>query len=133
VYKAWTTPELVKRWWHANRGEATIVEIDLRVGGQWRYVMVADGGFEVAFHGEYREIVPNERIVWTEVYEGMPDAEAHAALNTLTFTEVDGRTTLTLLVQHTSKEDRDAHIDSGMEAGLQDAMDLLEQVAISLA
>jgi uncharacterized protein YndB with AHSA1/START domain len=133
VYKAWTTPELVKRWWHANRGEATIVEIDLRVGGQWRYVMVADGGFEVAFHGEYREIVSNERIVWTEVYEAMPDAEAHAALNTLTFTEVDGRTTLTLLVQHTSKEDRDAHIDSGMEAGLQDAMDLLEQVAISLA
>ena len=65
----------------------TLAEIDLRVGGRWRYVMVADGGFEVAFHGEYREIVPNERIVSTEVYEGMPDAEA---LNTTTFTE-DGR------------------------------------------
>ena len=129
VYKAWTTPELVKRWWSANRGEMTITEIDLRVGGVWRYVMVADGGFEVAFHGEYREIVPNERIVSTEVYEGMPEAEA---VNTLTFTEVDGRTILTLLVQHTSKELRDAHIDSGMEAGMQEAMDLLEQVAVSL-
>jgi len=132
VYKAWTTPELVKRWWNAKRGEVTIAEIDLRIGGMWRYVMVADGGFEVGFHGEYREIVPNERIVSTEVYEGMPDAEAHAALNTLTLTEVDGRTILTVLVQHTSKEDRDAHIDSGMEAGMQDAMDLLEQVAVSL-
>jgi len=129
VYRAWTTPELVKRWWNANRGEVTVAEIDLRAGGRWRYVMVADGCFEVAFHGEYRELVPDERIVSTEVYEGMPEGEA---VNTATFTEVDGRTTLTILVQHTSKEHRDAHIDSGMEAGMQDAMDLLEQVAVSL-
>ena len=132
VFKAWTTPALVKRWWHANRGEVTIVEIDLRVGGRWRYAMVTDGGFEVAFHGEYHEIVPDERIVSTEVYEGIPDAEEHAALNTATFTEKDGRTTLTLLVEHTSREDRDAHVDSGMEDGLQDALALLEQVAGSL-
>ena len=65
VYKAWTTPELVKRWWSGNRGEMTIAAIDLRVGGAWRYVMVTDGEFEVAFHGEYREIVPNERIIST--------------------------------------------------------------------
>ncbi|MGH3925022.1 MAG: SRPBCC family protein [Pseudonocardiaceae bacterium] len=129
VYRAWTTPELVKRWWSGDFGEVTIAEIDLQVGGVWRYVMVANGGFEVAFHGEYREIVPNERIVSTEVYEGMPEGEA---VNTLTFTEVDGRTTLTVLVQHTSKEHRDAHINSGMEAGLQKAMDFLEQVAVSL-
>jgi uncharacterized protein YndB with AHSA1/START domain len=129
VYEAWTTPELVKRWWSANRGEMTVAEIDLRVGGRWRYAMVADGGFEVAFHGEYREIVPNERIVSTEVFEGMPDAEA---VDTLTLTEVDGRTRLTVLVEHATKEHRDAHIDSGMEAGMQDAMDLLEQVATSL-
>jgi uncharacterized protein YndB with AHSA1/START domain len=131
VFRAWTTPELVKRWWTANRGEATVCEIDLRVGGRWRYVMVTDDGLEVGFHGEYREIVPNERIVSTEVYEGIPDAEARAALNTLTLTEVDGRTALTLLVQHRSKEDRDAHVNSGMEDGLQDALDLLEQLAAS--
>jgi len=129
VYKAWTTPELVKRWWHANRGEVTVAEIDLRVGGTWRYVAVADGGFEVAFHGEFREIVPNERIVSTEVYEGVPDAES---VNTLTLEEVDGRTVLEILVQHSSKEQRDAQIESGMEAGMQDALALLEQVAISL-
>jgi uncharacterized protein YndB with AHSA1/START domain len=129
VYKAWTTPELIKRWWSANRGEVTIAEVDLRVGGMWRYVMIAEGGFEVGFHGEYREIVPNERIVSTEVFEGMPDAEA---VDTLTLTEKAGRTTLSVLVQHQTKAHRDAHIESGMEAGMQDAMDLLEQVAISL-
>lgn len=130
VYRAWTTPALVKRWWSARRGEVIIADIDLRVGGTWRWVMVTKSGFEVAFHGEYRELVPNERIVSTEVYEGMPDA---AALNTMTLTERDGRTTLTILVQHERQEHRDAHINSGMEAGMQDAMDLLEEVAISLA
>ena len=132
VYRAWTTPELVKGWWHANRGEVTLAEIDLRVGGMWRYVSRSEDGFEVGFHGEYREIVPNERLVTTEVYEGIPDADEHAALDTLTLTESDGRTTLTVLVDHPTKEGRDAHINSGMEAGMQDAMDLLEEVAVSL-
>ena len=135
VYKAFTTPELVKRWWHANRGEMTIAEIDLQVGGKWRYVMVADGGIEVGFHGEYREIVPHERIVLTEVFEGLPEGvseEEGATVNTATFIEADGRTTVTILVQAANKVSRDAIIESGMEGGLQDAMDLLEQVAVSL-
>jgi uncharacterized protein YndB with AHSA1/START domain len=129
VFKAWTTPELVARWWSGERGKVTSVDIDLRVGGTWRYVMEANEGFEVAFHGEYQEIVAGERLVNTEVYEGMPDA---AALNTLTLTEEDGRTQLQVLVQHTSKEHRDGHINSGMEEGMQEAMDRLERVAISL-
>ena len=135
VYKAWTTPELVKRWWNAKRGEVTICEIDLRVGGRWRYVMVTPDGLEVGFHGEYREIVPNERIVSTEVYEGLPEGvsdEDGGTVNTATFTEVDGRTTVTILVQAPSKATRDAIVDSGMEAGMQDALDLLEEVAVSL-
>ena len=132
VWKAWTTPELVKRWWHANRGEMTVAEIDLRVGGTWRSVSVTPDGIEVAFHGEYREVVPNERLVSTEAFEGVPDPDANATVNTATFTEENGRTTLTILVEAPSKEIRDAIIDSGMEAGMQDALDLLEQVAISL-
>jgi uncharacterized protein YndB with AHSA1/START domain len=132
VWEAWTNPELVKRWWHANRGEVTHAEIDLRVGGTWRYVAMTPDGVEVGFHGEYREIVPYERVVSTEAYEGIPDADANATVNTMTLTEVDGRTTLTVLVQAPSKEVRDAIIDSGMEAGMQDALDLLEEVAISL-
>jgi uncharacterized protein YndB with AHSA1/START domain len=129
VYKAWTTPELIKRWWSGERGEVTLAEVDLRVGGMWRFVLIANAGFEVAFHGEYREIVPNERLVNTEVYEAIPD---DFAVDTLTFSEEDSRTTLTMLVDHNSKEARDGHIDSGMEGGMQEAMDKLEKVAISL-
>ena len=132
VYKAWTTPELVRRWWSGHRGEMTVAEIDLRVGGRWRYVMVANGGFEVAFHGEYREIVPDQRIVNTQVYELPGAADAEGALNTVTFTEVDGRTTLTLLVEVPTRELRDEILSSGMEVGMQEQMELLEQLAISL-
>jgi uncharacterized protein YndB with AHSA1/START domain len=132
VYKAWTTPELVKRWWSGQKGEVTLAEIDLRVGGAWRYVMNASEGFEVAFHGEYREIVPNERIVSTEIYEIPDQGDSPPTINTATFTEVDGRTTLEILVQCPSKELRDTIIDSGMESGMQESMNALEQVAISL-
>jgi uncharacterized protein YndB with AHSA1/START domain len=132
VYEAWTTPELVRQWWCGERGEMTVCEIDLRVGGKWRYAMIANEGLEVAFHGEYRELVPNERMVSTEAYEGIPDPDEHAALNTLTLTEADGRTTLTVLVEHPTQEGRDMHIESGMEGGMQEAMDRLERVAISL-
>jgi uncharacterized protein YndB with AHSA1/START domain len=129
VFQAWTTPELIRRWWSGDRGEVTSVEVDLRVGGSWRYVMKANAGFEVAFRGEYREIIPNERIVATDLFEGMPDAEA---LSTLALSESNGSTTLTLLVDHASKEHRDAHINSGMEDGMQESMDQLEQVTLSI-
>jgi len=130
VYRAYTTPELIKRWWAGQRGEVTSAEVDLRPGGTWRYVMIANGGFEVAFHGEYKEIIPDERIVTTDVFEGMPDA---AALTTATFTETGGRTLLSVLVEHSSQANRDAHINSGMEGGMQESMTKLEQVARSLA
>src|SRR5207248_7500020 len=130
VYTAYTTPELIKRWWGGDRGEVTLAEVDLRVGGRWRYVMKANGGFEVGFHGEYREIVPNERLVTTEVHEGMPEGEA---VVTHIFSEKDGRTTLTILMQLPSEAERDAVINSGMEGGMQESMDHLEQVAVSLS
>ena len=132
VYKAVTTPELVARWWNAKRGEVTVCEIDLRVGGKWRYVMQTPEGFEVGFHGEIRELVPNERVVQTEAYEGVPNPDDNPTVNTMTLTENDGRTTMTVLVDCPSAEVRDAIVQSGMEAGLQDAYDLLEEVAISL-
>ncbi|HET8951702.1 MAG TPA: SRPBCC family protein [Solirubrobacteraceae bacterium] len=132
VYKAYTTPELVRRWWPGERGEMETCEIDLRVGGRWRYAMVAKGGFQVAFHGEYSEIVPNERLVTTEVYEGAPPG-LEDPINIVTFEESGGRTTLSIVMKVESREVRDMIIDSGMEGGLQEGMDILEQIARELA
>ena len=132
VYRAYTEPDLVRRWWPGERGRMETCEIDLRVGGQWRYVMLAHGEHEVAFHGEYSEIVENERLVTTEVYEGAPEGSA-PALNIVTFEESDGRTTLTILMRVESREVRDMIIGTGMEGGMQEGMDLLEQVARELA
>ena len=123
VFDAWTTPELVKRWWAGDRGEVTEAESDLRVGGRWRWVMTANGGFEVAFGGEYREIVRPHRIVRTEVFELFPDSEA---LSTITFDESDGITTLRILGWYPNQDIRDAALASGMEGGLQTSLDELE-------
>jgi uncharacterized protein YndB with AHSA1/START domain len=130
LWRALTEPDLVRRWWGGEHGDVTLAEIDLRVGGAWRYVLNARStGDEVGFHGEYHEIVPHERIVSTEVFEGFPDAHS---VNTMTLVEADGRTTLTTLVQHQAKEHRDMHINSGMEGGMQQSFDALERVAVSL-
>ena len=132
VWRAWTTPALVERWWAGHRGSMRSVDIDLRVGGAWRYVMDAQGGCEVAFHGEFREIEPEERIVTTEVFEGAPPSDAGDVLNVVTFSETDGRTTLELLVQCPNQEIRDAIMDSGMETGMQEQYDVLEQLVVTL-
>jgi uncharacterized protein YndB with AHSA1/START domain len=131
VWHAYTTPELVSKWWPGERGEMRSCEIDFRVGGAWRYVMVASGGYEVAFHGEFREIVPNEKIVNTEVFEGAP--EGGAALVTVTFSETDGRTTLAMLTQVDNQEIRDTIVGSGMESGVQEGMDILESLVTEAA
>ncbi|HEX3618147.1 MAG TPA: SRPBCC family protein [Solirubrobacteraceae bacterium] len=129
VWRVLTEPDLVRRWWHAKRGEITTCEIDLRVGGTWRYAMRPFNGKEFAFYGEFLEIVPSRKIVQTETFEPFPDA---AATNTTTLSEHNGVTQLRILVQHKTVQARDMHINSGMESGLQDAFDLLEQAAVSL-
>lgn len=125
VFKAWTTPELVKRWWGFDTSEWLVCDIDLREGGSWRYLTREAGDFEVGFHGEYREIEAPNRLVSTEVYEGFPDA---AALNTMVLDERDGVTTMTVTVVHTCQEHRDGHIASGMEGGMQISMNRLEDL-----
>jgi uncharacterized protein YndB with AHSA1/START domain len=131
VFKACTTPELVRRWWGFETSEWLVCDIDLRVGGSWRYVTREAGGFEVAFHGEYRAIEAPHRIVSTEVFEGFPDPDA-AALNTIVFEERGGVTTMTVTVVHARKEHRDGHIASGMEGGMQISMNRLEDVVVEL-
>ena len=125
VYQAFTTPDLLRRWWHANRAEVTGIEMDVRVGGSWRWEAKAYNGYEFAFYGEYLEVVPHERLATTETFSGAPEAQA---VNATTFTEKDGRTYLEILVEHQTKENRDMHIQSGMEDGLQDALILLEEL-----
>ena len=132
VWKAYTTPELVKRWWAGENGTVTSAAIDLRPGGTWRYVMDA-GGRDVIFRGEYREVVAPDRLVNTEVYEGIPDPDEHAGLVTVTLTEKDGRTIMEMLCEYRDRTDRDAVIESGMEGGMQTSMDALEKVAVALA
>ncbi len=131
VWRVWTEPELIKRWWAGKRGTVVSIENDLRVGGAWRYVMTAHAGFEVGFHGVNRELVVGEKLVSTEVFEGMPDAEA---LDTAVFERLDdGRCRLTVLVEHSSQEHRDLHVDSGMEGGMQEGLDIVDDLAASLA
>ena len=132
IFTAWTTPELVKQWWGFETGEWLVCDVDLRVGGSWRWV-VKERDMEVGFHGEYREIDRPRRLVSTEAYEGVPDPEGSASLNIMTLDEVDGVTTMTTLVQYPSQEIRDAVLESGMESGLQVSYDRLEELVREMA
>jgi uncharacterized protein YndB with AHSA1/START domain len=132
VFKAVTTPELVKRWWGFETSQWLVCEIDLRVGGKWRYVTREANGFEVGFHGEYRQIAAPHRLVSTEAYEGIPNADAAASLNTVTFVEQGGVTTMTTHILHVKPEHRDAHLASGMEGGMQVSMNRIEDLLIQL-
>lgn len=133
VFKAYTTPELVKRWWGCETTEWLVCEIDLREGGSWRYV-TRDRGVEVGFHGEYRSIDRPRRLVTTEMFEGAPGADdTDAPLNIVTFEEKDGVTTMKLLVQCVNREQRDVILNSGMETGMQIAYNRLEDLARELA
>jgi uncharacterized protein YndB with AHSA1/START domain len=129
VFKAYTTPELVKRWWGFETSHWLVCEIDLREGGMWRYVTREQGDIEVGFHGHYQSIQAPHVLISTEVFEGMPEA-AEGSLNTISFKEQNGITTMTMNVLHTCKEHRDFHIGSGMEKGMQISMNRLEDLAV---
>jgi uncharacterized protein YndB with AHSA1/START domain len=124
VFEVWTTPEHVRNWWGWETDQMRVCEIDLRVGGGYRFV-AGDGDREVAFRGVYQEIEQPHRLVSTEVYEPYPESES---LNTLTLQEDDGVTTMRILVAHQTKEARDATIASGMEKGLQHSLDRVDKI-----
>jgi uncharacterized protein YndB with AHSA1/START domain len=136
VFRVWSTPELVQQWWSGHHGTTTSVEMDFRVGGRWRYVMSATDGSEVAFHGEYVDIVQDRKIVYTEVYEAPGNTsgdDSEAPVNTVML-EPDGDGTLFMLrVECGSKELRDMIMNSGMESGLQGQMDIIDQLVRSRA
>ncbi len=128
VFDVWTTPKHVRNWWGWETDPMTVCDIDLRVGGRYRFVAVNDEYGEVEFYGEYKEISRPHRLVATEVFAPFPDSPA---LNTLTLDEEDGVTTMTIRVEYETKEGRDATIASGMESGLQHSLDRADKVLAS--
>jgi uncharacterized protein YndB with AHSA1/START domain len=130
LFEAMSKPEHVKRWYGLKHLTMPVCEMDFRVGGKWRFVLRdPKEGVDHAFSGEYREIVRPERIVQTEWYEAIPGAEY---LATVTLTERAGKTTFTNHVRYKSKEHRDGHIHSGMEAGMQETLNRLDELVTSM-
>jgi uncharacterized protein YndB with AHSA1/START domain len=123
VFRALTTPELLKRWFGPHGWALTECEVDLRVGGAWRFLSTGPDGRTMGMRGVYREIAPFERIVYTESFDDW--AAQGSALITTTLLERDGRTTLTCVSLAPSREVRDAVIRSGMEHGAAETYDRL--------
>jgi uncharacterized protein YndB with AHSA1/START domain len=130
VFDAITKPEHVRRWYGCDAMTMTVCEIDLRPGGRWRYVLRMTDGSEHGFGGEYREVVPPERIVCTENYE--PLGPGHEMVATVTLEEHAGRTTLQNRLVYQSRADRDGHIGAGMEAGMRESHERLAALVASL-
>ena len=129
VFKAMTDPDLIPRWWGPRAYPTVVDKMDVRPGGAWRFVNRTPDGTEHGFRGEYREVVPSERVVWTFEYEPMA---GHISVETATFAERDGRTVLTVRSVFSSKEDRDGMIQSGMEKGLVETHDRFAELLVEL-
>jgi uncharacterized protein YndB with AHSA1/START domain len=129
VWKAMTDPALMSRWWGPRRYKTVVDTMDVRPGGKWRMRNIAADGGEHAFRGEFREVVPSERIVWTFEYEPLP---GHISVETMTLTEHDGRTLLTVRDQFSSKEDLDGMVNSGMESGARESYERLDELITEL-
>jgi uncharacterized protein YndB with AHSA1/START domain len=132
LFEAWTKPEHLRHWYGCEGSSITLCEADLRPGGRWRRVMRMPDGSEHPFHGVYRDILPNERLVYTECYE-MPSIGSPEWLTTVLFEDVDGLTKLTHSIFHNSKEVRDGHLQAGMEAGTIQTLNRLDDHVASMA
>ena len=132
VFDAMTRPEHITRWWGrlGDGYSVPVCEVDLRIGGRWRFVNRTPKGEEVEFYGEYREIAPPDRLVFTEIFAPFPDAES---VVTSVFSEEKGKTRLTVSVRYPSREVRDMVLQSGMERGAAISYDRLDEVASGLA
>jgi uncharacterized protein YndB with AHSA1/START domain len=130
VFEAMTKPEHVKRWWGClGEGYSVpVCEIDLRPGGAWRFVNRHPKG-EAAFYGEYREITPPSRLVFTEIFEEFPDV---VSVVTTDFTEEAGKTRMTATVRYPSLEVRDMVLSTGMSTGAGISYDRLDDLVVEL-
>lgn len=131
VFEAMTKPEHIRNWW-GRLGEGysvPVCEVDLRVGGKWKFINRTPKGESATFYGEYREINPPGRVVFTEIFEPFPDA---VSIVTSELTEENGKTRMVATVEYPSQEVRDMVRASGMERGAAVSYDRLEEVARGL-
>lgn len=130
VFDAWTKADLVKRWWAPkSRGvEVVSISADVRVGGAYRYVLRAGEG-EIAFSGTYSEVTPHTKLVYTQIFEVFPDAPV---VVTVQFEEHQGKTRLTSHEVYPSPEAREGALSSGMEDGMRETMNLLDELVLSM-
>jgi uncharacterized protein YndB with AHSA1/START domain len=133
IFEVFTNPQHVQRWWGIlDERYSCRAEADVRVGGKWRYVNRHPKG-EVEFYGEYREVKPPERLVFTEIYAPFPPAKPEdASVCTVVFTEENGKTRMTLTARYDSVATRDMVLQSGMEKGAALGYDRLEEIAKEL-
>lgn len=128
VYRAYTEPELVARWW-GGQDPTEVSKLEARVGGQWRFAQRGEDGSEYGFHGVFHALTPGEGLVYTYEFEGMP---GHVAMETIGLVEQDGRTEMTSTLVFQSVADRDGMVASGMEGGAKTALDTLEELVKTL-
>jgi uncharacterized protein YndB with AHSA1/START domain len=129
VFRAWTDPELIPKWWGRYDTTTTVDKMDVTIGGQWRFIQRDAEGNEYAFRGEYREIIPPEWLVYTFEFEGMP---GHIAVATLILEDLDGKTKLIDVTKFQSVEERDGALATGMEAGANELLDRLAELLAEL-
>ena len=129
VFDAFTKCEHLERWMGPKSLTMVSCETDLRPGGRYRFVFRAPDGSDVGFSGEFKEIVRPSRVVRTFVFEPMPDA---AALETLELEEHDGKTTIKTTTVHKTVENRDGHVNSGMEGGMTEGYARLDELLAGL-
>jgi uncharacterized protein YndB with AHSA1/START domain len=132
LFEAWTKPEHVRRWYGCGQIVLVDCEIDLRIGGAWRYTLRAPDGAQLTIGGVYREISPPGRLVYTEQLK-RPGFTSTEALVTVLFAEHDGMTILTSTIVYRSIEDRDAHLAVGMERGAGETLDRLAEHLTTMA
>lgn len=132
VFDAWTRPELVRRWWAPrSRGVYLVLcDADVRAGGNYRYVLRRDPGEEFGFSGKYTEVTPHSRLVYTQIFE--PMREAGEVIVTVTFDDLEGKTRLVAHEVYPSREAREGALASGMEDGMRETMDQLDELVASL-
>jgi len=128
VFDAFSKPELLKRWFGPRGWSLAVCEVDLKVGGGFRFVLRGPDGREMGMRGVYREIVPPERSVHMESFDDYPGESQVTAV----FVEENGKTTLTATVLYPSKEVRDIVIKSGMEHGAAESYDKLAELLASM-